>query len=85
VRLGAWRAFLFKYGRNGRGLAYVYTGAGAACLAPGLRLPACLPGGPAVGPGGAARAACLPIPLPIRQPPSRNGWQIPGSNFGFRF
>jgi len=41
--------------------------------------------GLAVGPGGAARAACLPIPLPIRQPPSRNGWQIPGSNFGFRF
>jgi len=27
----------------------------------------------------------LPIPLPMLWPASRNGWQIPGSNFGFRF
>ncbi len=44
------------------------------------------PAGRRAGAGaGSANRQPLPIPLPIRQPASRNGWQIPGSNFGFRF
>jgi len=42
---------LFTSGRNGRGLAYVYTGAGGACLPCSGLAPACLPGGRSGGAG----------------------------------
>jgi len=83
---------LFKSGRNGRGLACVYYGRGR-------RLPACLPAclagrragrdreagavGLAVGPGGAARAACLPAVAIRRAEASTHATRHPvtGSKF----
>ena len=75
-RLPAWRAGLARRARSQ-----------ARRAGPGRDGP----GGIAGGPLGAARAACLPVPASCRwrhrndrQPASRNGWQIPGSNFGNR-
>ena len=92
---------MFTSGRNGRGLAYVYTGAGGACPPRGRS------GGRGAKPGGrrAGRRSGLrsdhrgrdrgqpgrrgPLACRFRcrshRPASRNGGQIPKSNFGFRF
>jgi len=57
--------------------------AGPATLA-GNRWPV-EPTRPAGEPVPVAPTRRLPIPLPMLWPASRNGWQIPGFNFGFRF
>jgi len=85
---GAWRAFCLQAGATGAGLrTFIRARAAPARLAVGRAgaEPSPAAGGPGGRSGRAARAACLPIPLPIHQPASRNGWQIPKSNFGFRF
>jgi len=59
---GAWRAFCLQAGATGAGLrTFIRARAAPACLAPGLRLPACLavgagaePSPAAGGPGGRA-------------------------------